>query len=32
MLCRAVCTQIAIELDSGAGLETSDRLVPLAHR
>jgi ArsR family transcriptional regulator len=32
MLCRAVCTQVAIELDSGAELESSDRLVPLAHR
>jgi len=32
MLCRAVCTQVAIELDSGTDLESSDRLVPLAHR
>lgn len=32
MLCRAVCTQVAIELDSGAEVESSDRLVPLAHR
>jgi DNA-binding transcriptional ArsR family regulator len=32
MLCRAVCTQVAIELDNGASIETSDRLVPLAHR
>ena len=32
MLCRAVCTQVAIELDSGADVESSDRLVPLAHR
>ena len=32
ILCRAVCTQIAIELDSGAEVESSDRLVPLAHR
>jgi DNA-binding transcriptional ArsR family regulator len=32
MLCRAVCTQVAIELDGGAALDSSDRLVPLAHR
>lgn len=32
MLCRAVCTQVAIELDNGAEVESSDRLVPLAHR
>lgn len=32
MLCRSVCTQVAIELDSGADWESSDRLVPLAHR
>ncbi len=32
MLCRAVCTQIAIELEGGAELDTSDRLVTLAHR
>ena len=32
LLCRAVCTQIAIELDNGAEIETSDRLVPLMHR
>lgn len=32
LLCRAVCTQIAIELDSGAEVEPSDRLVPLMHR
>ena len=32
VLCRAVCTQIAIELDSGADIEASDRLVPLMHR
>jgi len=32
ILCRAVCTQVAIELDSGAEMESSDRLVPLAHR
>jgi DNA-binding transcriptional ArsR family regulator len=32
LLCRAVCTQVAIELDAGAAVESSDRLVPLAHR
>jgi ArsR family transcriptional regulator len=32
MLCRAVCTQVAIELDAGVEVESSDRLVPLAHR
>ena len=32
LLCRAVCTQVAIELDSGAEMEASDRLVPLMHR
>ena len=32
MLCRAVCTQVAIELDGAAVIEPSDRLVPLAHR
>jgi ArsR family transcriptional regulator len=31
-LCRAVCTQVAIELDSGTDLDASDRLVPMAHR
>ena len=31
-LCRAVCTQIAVELDGDADLEAADRLVPLAHR
>ena len=31
-LCRAVCTQVAIELDSGADIATADRLVPLAQR
>jgi ArsR family transcriptional regulator len=31
-LCRAVCTQVAIELDSGAPLDPSDRLVPAMHR
>lgn len=32
LLCRAVCTQVAIELDSGTEIESSDRLVPLAYR
>ena len=32
VLCRAVCTQVAIELDSGVDIETSDRLVPLPNR
>ena len=32
MLCRAVCTQVAIELDNGAQLAASDRLVPLPQR
>ena len=32
LLCRAVCTQVAIELDSDTEVESSDRLVPLAHR
>jgi DNA-binding transcriptional ArsR family regulator len=32
MLCRAVCTQMAIELDSTDEVEAADRLVPLAHR
>ena len=32
MLCRAVCTQIVVELDGDADLEAGDRLVPLAHR
>jgi ArsR family transcriptional regulator len=31
-LCRAVCTQMAIELDSADEVDASDRLVPLAHR
>ena len=31
-LCRAVCTQVAIELDSVANVEPSDRLVPAMHR
>ncbi len=32
LLCRAVCTQLAIELDSGDEVESSDRLMPLAQR
>jgi len=32
LLCRAVCTQVAIELDSGDEVESSDRLMPLAQR
>ena len=32
MLCRAVCTQVAIELDGGETVEPTDRLVPLALR
>ena len=31
-LCRAVCTQIALELDGGEPVDSADRLVPLAHR
>ena len=31
-LCRAVCTQVAIELDGGEPVEPTDRLVPLAQR
>jgi DNA-binding transcriptional ArsR family regulator len=31
-LCRAVCTQVAIELDGGEPVDHSDRLVPLQHR
>ena len=31
-LCRAVCTQIAIELDSGAEVQSTQRLAPAAHR
>ena len=31
-LCRAVCTQVAIELEGDAQLEPSDRLVPAMHR
>ena len=31
-LCRAVCTQVAIELDQDADLPVADRLVPAAAR
>jgi DNA-binding transcriptional ArsR family regulator len=31
-LCRAVCTQVAIELDSVGAIEQSERLLPSAHR
>ena len=31
-LCRAVCTQVAIELEGDAKLAASDRLVPMVHR
>lgn len=31
-LCRAVCTQVAIELDGDIPLAASDRLVPAMHR
>lgn len=31
-LCRAVCTQVAIELDGDTPLDPSDRLVPAMHR
>ena len=31
-LCRAVCTQVAIELDSDAKVDPTDRLVPAMHR
>jgi ArsR family transcriptional regulator len=31
-LCRAVCSQVAIELDETAPLDPSDRLVPATHR
>ena len=32
MLCRAVCTQIAPEIDDGAAMPQSDRLVPTLQR
>ena len=31
-LCRAVCTQVAIELDGDAQIDPSERLVPAMHR
>jgi DNA-binding transcriptional ArsR family regulator len=31
-LCRAVCTQVAIELDGDSKTEPADRLVPAMHR
>lgn len=31
-LCRAVCTQVAIELDAEGPLDPTDRLVPAVHR
>jgi DNA-binding transcriptional ArsR family regulator len=31
-LCRAVCTQVAIELDADGPLDPTDRLLPAAHR
>jgi DNA-binding transcriptional ArsR family regulator len=31
-LCRAVCTQVAIELEGDETIEPSDRLVPAMHR
>lgn len=31
-LCRAVCTQVAIELDGDSRLDRSDRLLPAQHR
>jgi ArsR family transcriptional regulator len=31
-LCRAVCTQVAIELDNGGSVEPTDRLLPASHR
>jgi len=31
-LCRAVCTQVAIELDAEGPLDPSERLVPAMHR
>ena len=32
LLCRAVCTQVAIELESETHVEPSERLVPVTHR
>lgn len=31
-LCRAVCTQVAIELDNDAQVSPTDRLLPATHR
>lgn len=31
-LCRAVCTQVAIELEGETSIKASDRLVPAMHR
>jgi len=31
-LCRAVCTQVAIELDGDSQIKAADRLVPAMHR
>lgn len=31
-LCRAVCTQVAIELDSAGEVDQSERLLPSTHR
>jgi DNA-binding transcriptional ArsR family regulator len=31
-LCRAVCTQVAIELDGETGVAPADRLLPAMHR
>ncbi len=31
-LCRAVCTQVAIELDGEAPVDPADRLLPATHR
>jgi ArsR family transcriptional regulator len=31
-LCRAVCTQVAIELEGDTKIDASDRLVPAMHR
>lgn len=32
MLCRAVCTQVAIELDEESKIDPTNRLVPAMHR
>lgn len=31
-LCRAVCTQVALELESDAAVDPADRLLPVLHR